>query len=231
MRGGGTRRAGGERDHGREADDRLSRAVRLGREHARPLRARRLRCRCGDRVRRPEARRVPGGAGRARGGRDAWRHDVRDAGGVSWRGSRRNVEGDARDQGRRHGRSRAPAGRRPAERREAALRPRRRLSPLDRRRDPRGLRRLGRLARAGRVRGGGAGRRDVARGAVRCGRKPRWLAPEGGRRLAATTSRGSRTSGSLARATAAPSAAGRSRSRPRSRSGTSSTSARNTRCR
>ena len=67
---GGTRRAGGERDHGREANDGLSRAVRLGREHARPLRAGRLRCRCGDRVRRPEARRVPDGAARARGGRD-----------------------------------------------------------------------------------------------------------------------------------------------------------------
>ncbi len=51
------RRPGRERDHGRQAQRRLPRAVGLGREHARNLRERRLRGRPGDRARgaaRPE---------------------------------------------------------------------------------------------------------------------------------------------------------------------------------
>ena len=52
----GARRPGRERDHGRQADDRLPRAVGLGREHARPLRERRLRGRRRDRAGRSRAR-------------------------------------------------------------------------------------------------------------------------------------------------------------------------------
>ena len=69
----GARGQGRERDHGRRADDRLPRAVGLRREHARPLRARRLRGRRGDRAGRPARARVPAAARRARGGRDARR--------------------------------------------------------------------------------------------------------------------------------------------------------------
>ena len=222
----GARRPGGERDHGRQADVRLPRAVGLGREHARPLRARRLRGRRGDRAAASRARpssREPLGAP----------EEVETPGVTTCEALAEFLGVDLA----------ATSKAMPVTKDDgtvvlALLRGDDRLSeskllsvlggdsrPVDRRGDPRRVRRLRRLARPGRVRRGGARRRDAARG--------RSSSPA--RTATAGTSRGveagrdyqprSPTSASRSRATAAPSAAARSRSRPRSRSGTSSTSA------
>ena len=61
---------------------------------------------------------------------------------------RGDVEGDAGDDRGRRGRARARPRRRPAQRVEAPLRAEDRLAPVDRRGDPRRVRRLRRLARA-----------------------------------------------------------------------------------
>ena len=98
LRPGDVRRPGGERDHGRQVQRRLPRAVRLRRERARPLRERRLRRRRRHRRGRAARADVPRDARRAGGGRDTGRHDVRGARRLPRHRPRRHVEGDAGDE-------------------------------------------------------------------------------------------------------------------------------------
>ncbi len=191
---------------GRQAQLRLPRALRLGREHARPVRERRLRGgsrgRAGDSVRRA----APGAAERSRGGRDARRHHDRGAGGVSRHRRVGDVEGDAGRQGRRHARARADPRRRPAQRDEAVRRATRRVAARDGRRDPHRLRRRTE-ARSGRSasRARSSPTRRCAKGSSSRARTGT-ASTSAASRPAATTSRASPTCASRSRATAAPSA-------------------------
>ena len=172
--------AGGVRDHGRQGVDRLPRAVRLRREHARHVRERRLRGGSRDRAWHPAALRS------SRKRREA--PEKVETPGVTTIEAlaeiarhRRcgDVEGDARSQAGRHARSGARTRRRPPVRVEDAGCARERLSPRDGRGDPRGFRSRRRLARPGRRRGRGRRRRGAARGPVRRRREPRRLASAG----------------------------------------------------
>ena len=169
---------------------------------------------------------------RARGDRDARGDDDRGAGGVPRARRGRDVEGDAGREGRRHARARARPRRRPARAsRSCCDAPRERLASGDRRRDPRRVRRRA-AARSARsavegevvadeaLREGqfvaGANRDGWHLRGVEAGRdyEPRFAdirEPREGDRV--------------------PSAAARSSSGRRSRSATSSTSARATRSR
>ena len=163
-------------DHGRQGVDRLPRAVRLGREHARDVRERRLRGRSRDRPRNP-SRRCPARSTRcSREGRDARRHHDRGAGGVRRRRQLGDLEGHARGQVRRHPRPRPRTRRRPPLGVEDARRARLRLPAGDRRGDQGGVRRERRLARPGRSRRRDRRGRRAARRAVRGGSEPRRLA-------------------------------------------------------
>ena len=178
---GDVRRPGGERDHGRQVQHRLPGAVGLGREHARPLRERRLRGRPRGGGGGSERRRAARAARRARGDRDARGDDDRRAGRVPRDRPVGDLEGDAGRQAGRHRRARTRPRRRPAQRDEALRRAARRIAPGDGRRDQRRVRRGRRLARPGRVLRRGDRRRDAARRAVRRRRKPRRAAPARGR--------------------------------------------------
>ena len=141
---------------------RLPRAVRLGREHARHA-ARTATTPPTLEVARgiPRAPEFPAAARRARGGRDARRDDVR--------GARRVPRRSTSPRRRRRCRSRptTDASCSRSIRGDDRLEPSRssmsaledRLAPVDRRRDPRRVRRVGRLARPGRLRGRGRRRR------------------------------------------------------------------------
>ena len=145
-----------------------------------------------------------------RGGRDARREDVRGAGGVPRDRRRCDLEGDARDDRRRHRRARARARRRPHRAREARRRARPAVAPGDRRGDPRGVRRLRRLARPGRLQGRG---RSPTRRCATGSSSPARTATAGtcaASRRAATSSRASPTCASRPRATPARTAAARS---------------------
>ena len=223
------RRAGRERDHGRQVQRRLPRAVGIGREHARHLRERRLRGRPRDRARRSARAGVPGAARCAGGDRDARRDDDRGARRVPLHRRERHVEGDA-------GRARRTA--RSCSRSSAATTGSASRSSSTRSTAARGPRRTTRSSSAFGAGGGSLGpvglrrrdrrRRGAARGAVRRRREPRRLAPARGRgraRLRAAVRRPPRA----ARGRPLPELRRRARaSRPRSRSGTSSTSAAST---
>ena len=139
--------------------------------------------------------------------------------------ARRDVEGDAGHEKRRHTRARSRSRRRPAVRAEDARCARERLPPGDGRRDPRRVRGGWRLPRAGRRRRRGRRRRGAARWAVRRRRESRRLAPARGRGRAGLRAALRGHPRSASRAMRAPSAAARSASRRRSRSATSSSSA------
>ncbi len=124
---------------GGEVQRRLPRARRLGREHARHLRERRLRRRHRGGPRDTARARVPRAARRAGGDRDAGRDHDRGARGVPRDRRVGDVEGDAGREGRRDARARARARRRPAQRDEAATT--RCAAPHGRRRTTRSARR------------------------------------------------------------------------------------------
>ena len=105
-------------------------------------------------------------------------------------------------------------------------RPRHRLPPGQRGRDPRGLRRRPRLDRSGRLRRRDPRRRGASRGTVRRRRQPRPAGTSAASSTGAISKPASPTSASRGRATRARSAAAASPSRLRSRSGTSSSSGR-----
>ena len=215
---------------GSESIDYLA-PCRGGGEHARHVRARRLRGRPGGRARRSRARRVPGAPRRAGGGRDAGGRDDRGARGAPRGRPGGDVQGDAGRDAGRHARARARARRRPPRRGEARGRARVGVPAGDGGGDPRGVRRRPRLARADRLRRRDRRRRGAARGPVRRGREPDGLASARRRGRAGLRARASPTSASRARATRARAAAARCASSRRSRSGTSSSSARATPCR
>ena len=165
------------RDDGRQRVDRLPRAVRLGREHARHVRERRLRGRPRDRARRAARAGVPRAARRARGDRDARHHDDR--------GARRAARRSTPPRPRRRCRSSKDDGtlvlalaprRRPARGGEAASGARRRLPAGDRRRDPRGVRRR---RRARSARSGSPARSSPTRRCARASSSPARTAPAG----------------------------------------------------
>ncbi len=176
LRARGRCRPGRVGNDGRQRVDRLPRAVGVGREHARHVRARRLRGRSRDRARRPAPARVPRHPHCAGAGRDARDHDVRGPRGLPRDRRRRHLEGDAGRQ-RRSGRAGARARRRPAGRGEARRRARRRLPPRADGRDPAGVRRRARLARACRVQRTDRARRRPPSGTVRRRRESHRLPP------------------------------------------------------
>ena len=162
LRARGRRGAGRVRDDGRERVDRLPRSVRLGREHPGDVRERRLRGRSRDRTRRAAGTGRSRSGSTSRGGRDTGDHDDRRARRVPRHRPGGDVEGDAGDEGRRHGRPRPDPRRRPARRGEAGSRPRKRVPTLHRGGDPSRVRRRSRLARPRRVRRRDRGRRNAA---------------------------------------------------------------------
>ena len=101
------RRPGGERDHGRQVQHRLPGAVRLGREHARPLRERRLRRRPRGGGGRSERRRPARSARRARGDRHARGDDDRGSGRAPGDRPVGDLESDADRQAGQDSRARA----------------------------------------------------------------------------------------------------------------------------
>ena len=114
LRAGGRRSAGRVGDDGRKRVDRLPGSVRIGREHPGHLRERRLRGRSRDRARHSAVADVPRPTRRPCGGGDPGDSDDRRTRSVPGHRSCGDVEGDARDEGRRDRRSRACARRRPA---------------------------------------------------------------------------------------------------------------------
>ena len=168
---------GGVGDDGRVRVDRLPGAFGIGREHARHVRERGLRGGSRDRPGCAAATDVPRAARQAARGGDPGDRDDRRARRVPRHRPGGDVEGDARDEARRDGRARARPGRRPARGGEARRSARQRLPPVHGRRDPRGLRRRPRLARAGRLQGRDRRRQHPARGPVRRRGKPHRLAP------------------------------------------------------
>ena len=203
------RGAGGVGDDGRQGVGRLPRPVRLGREHARHLRARGLRGRPRDRARRASRARLPAVPRRAGGRGHAGCDDDRGAGRVPRHRLRRDVEGDARREDRRHARARPGARRRPARGGEAGLGARVRLPARDRRRDPR---RRSAPIRARSGRSASAARSSPTR---RCARasssraRTRRAATCAASSTGGTSRRASPTCASLARATCARQCGGR----------------------
>ena len=143
----------------------------------------------------PRAAEFPRAARRAGGGRDARASTTIEALAELPRDRRRrDLEGDAGDEGRRHGRARARPRRRPARASEAGRGARRRLAARDRGRDPGGVRRR---AAARSARSASRARSSPTRRSARASSSPARTATAGtcaASRPAATSRRASPTS-------------------------------------